>query len=224
MKKFRLILVSIFSLVAVCVNSQSLTKDFTVNGTLQTGANYLPLLGIHGSKNMALYTDLMAFHKSGFGVAYFAYDDFSKEETGRIRFVDAAYTGSWNNFSLYSAFEYVWYDNWSDGESVMPYAILTYAPNSWSYEVAPMLTYFPHFSENKYEFTAYAKVTKTVLKDVDIHATVWYDNVYEDHFYGAVGLKVNLPSNFYIMGNLLYKEGDKFTPFINVGWKFSTSK
>jgi hypothetical protein len=70
----------------------------------------------------------------------------------------------------------------------------------------------------------YAKVTKTILKDIDIHATVWYDNVYEDHFYGAMGVKVNLPSNFYVMGNVLYKEGDKFTPFINVGWKFTTSK
>ena len=220
MKKFKFIFVVVFAFMASVANAQ-LTKDITVSGVIQVGGNYSELLGIHSTKNVALYTTVMAQHKSGFGVAYFAYDDFSKEEMGRVRFFDALYTKVWENFFLYSAFEYVYYDNWHDGECVMPYAILTYTQGTWAYEVAPMLTYFPHFDEDKVEFTTYVKLKKNILKDIDLHATVWYDNVYKDHFYGAIGARLSLPKNFYVSCNALYRD-DEFVPFVSLGWRFTT--
>ncbi len=222
MKKVIFIFVVVFASLASVVNAQSLTKDVTVSGAIQVGGNYWDLLGIHATENVALYTTVMAQHKSGFGAAYFAYDDFSKEEMGRIRFFDALYAYSWENLSLYSAFEYVYYDNWHDGECVMPYAIVTLTSGSWAYEVAPMLTYFPHFDENKYEFTAYAKVKKNLFKDIDLHLTVWYDNIYEDHFYGAAGIQLRLPKDFYVACNTLYKDNE-FVPFVSLGWRFATN-
>jgi len=223
MRTLRIFIVVVFTIMASMVNAQSLTKDVIVSGAIQVGGNYWDLLGIHATENIALYTTVMAQHKSGFGVAYFAYDDFSKEEMGRIRFFDALYTHAWENVSLYSAFEYVYYDNWHDGECVMPYAIVTLTSGTWAYEVAPMLTYFPHFSEDNYEFTCYAKVKKNIFKDIDLHATVWYDNIYKDHFYGAIGAQLSLPKDFYIGCNALYKD-DEFVPFVSLGWRFTTDK
>ena len=223
MRTLRIFIVVVFTIMASLVNAQSLTEDVTVSGAVQVGGNYWDLLGIHATENVALYTTVMAQHKSGFGAAYFAYDDFSKEEMGRIRFFDALYTHTWENVSLYSAFEYVYYDNWHDGECVMPYAIVTLSNGTWAYEVAPMFTYFPHFDEDQCEFTAYAKVKKNIFKDVDLHATVWYDNIYKDHFYGAIGAQLSLPKDFYISCNALYKDKE-FVPFISLGWRFTTDK
>lgn len=220
MKKFRFIFVVVFAFMASVANAQ-LTKDVTVSGAIQVGGNYWDLLGIHATENVALYTTVMAQHKSGFGAAYFSYDDFSKEEMGRIRFFDALYTHAWENVFLYGAFEYVYYDNWHDGECIMPYAIVTLTHGTWAYEVAPMLTYFPHFDEDKVEFTAYAKVKKNIFKDIDLHATVWYDNIYKDHFYGAIGAQLKLPKDFYVSCNALYKDRE-FVPFVSLGWRFTT--
>ncbi len=141
--------------MATAQTNDGQTDDIIVSGAIQVGANYWDLFGIHATENVALYTEVMAIHKSGFGLGYFAYDDFSKEEMGRLRFFDALYTTTiGENVALYSAFEYVTYDNWHDGESFMPYAIVTYNKGLWSYEVAPMLAYFPHFDTDKVEFTA----------------------------------------------------------------------
>lgn len=223
-------MVALFSTTCICAQEadltsqdDGLTKDFTVSGTVQIGSNYTPLLGIKLSENFALYTEVSAFHKSGLGVAYFAFDDFCKDSlnlTGRTRFIDLAYAKPFGEkVFMYSAMEYVWYDNWKDGESLMPYVIVTYTPNTWSYEGAAMLTYFPHFDEDKYEVTAYGKVTKTLWKDLEINVTGYYDSIYKDHFYGSLGAKVNLPSGFFVTGNLLYRDSD-LSPFVNLGWNF----
>lgn len=216
----------IFALVAlfttVCVYSQDdcLMKDFTVSGTVQVGSNYAPLFGVELSENFALYTEVSMFHKSGIGIGYFAFDDFCKDNlTGRTRFIDLAYTRPFGDVFLYSAVEYVWYDNWAEGESLMPYAIVSYTPNTWSYEAAAMMTYFPHFDMDKYEFTAYGKVTKS-WRGLDLSAILYYDSVYEDHFYGGLRAQLNMPKRFYVSGNLLYKSD--LHAFVNLGWKFST--
>ena len=214
-----LLLVLVTTVRLTAAQDEGIMKDFVVSGDLRMGDNYLPLFGIHASENVALYTELIAIHKSGFGIGYFAFDDFSEEAFGRIRFVDALYTKSWGKVSLYTAMEYVWYDN-SDVECVMPYVIGTYAHNSWSFQVANMVTYFPHSSGEKYEFTMYGKVMKNIFKDIDLHVTVWYDNLYNanSHFYGAAGVKVSLPRGFYVMGTLLHRE--KTECLLNFGWHF----
>ena len=221
MKRFLMVLLVLVTAVRLAAaQDEGIMKDFTVSGDLRMGANYLPLFGIHASENMALYTELMAIHKSGFGVGYFAFDDFSKEAFGRIRFVDALYTKTWGKFSMYGAMEYVWYDNNKNGGCVMPYAIGTYTHNSWSFQIGNMVTYFPHRQEDKYEFTMYGKIMKNVFRDIDMHMTIWYDNLYNanSHFYGAAGLKVSLPKGFYVMSTLLYRE--KAECLLNFGWRF----
>ena len=221
MKQLKVLFMAMLLVATGSVYSQEtgLTKDFTVNGCLQIGSNYAELLGIKCSDNFALYTEFSAFHKSGIGVAYYAYDDFSSEETGRVRFADLAYANQWGNFSLYAASEYGWYDNWHDGQWLMEYAICTYSLGTWAFEVAPMFMYFPNFSEGQYEFMAYGKVTKTFFNDWDVYATIWYDNIYQDHVYGAIGTKVRFPGNFYLGGNLLYKDR-VITPVAAFGWRF----
>ena len=67
MKKVIFIFVVVFASLASVVNAQSLTKDVTVSGAIQVGGNYWDLLGIHATENVALYTTVMAQHKSGFG-------------------------------------------------------------------------------------------------------------------------------------------------------------
>lgn len=208
---------------SVMAQGQGLTSDISISGDIRTGANYIPLLGICASDNVMLYTEVIAVHKSGFGAGYFAFDDFSNEVMGRIRFVDLLYTKSWEKFSLYTAMEYLWYDNDKNGECVMPYVIGDYNCGTWTYEVATMLTCFLHNETERYEFTTYLKVKKTLFEDLDLHATVWYDNLYNDnsHFYAGVGATLNLPKNFYVMGNALYKSNEvRF--FLNLGWKFAT--
>ena len=212
MKKHLLLLLVFITSVRLGAQNEGITKDFVVSGDLRFGANYLPLFGIHASENVALYTELMAIHKSGWGVGYFAFDDFMES---RIRFVDALYTNSWGNASLYAAMEYVWYDN-SDAICLMPYIIGTYTSGSWAFQAANMMSYFPRSSGEKYEFTMYGKVMKNMFKDVDAHITVWYDT--NSHFYGAAGIKVSLPKGFYVMGTLLYRE--KTECLLNFGWHF----
>ena len=211
----RIILLLVFITSALCLSAQDgIMKDFEISGDLRMGSNYLPLFGIHASENVALYTELMAIHKSGLGVGYFAFDDFMES---RIRFVDVLYTNSWGKASLYGAMEYVWYDN-SDAICLMPYIIGTYTSGSWAFQAANMMSCFPRSSEGKYEFTAYAKVMKNIFKDIDLHVTVWYDSLYKSHFYGATGIKVSLPKGFYVMGTLLHRENTEC--LVNFGWHF----
>ena len=215
-------LVMAFTIMATNITAQkNFTNDVIVSGAIEIGGNYWEQFGRHATGNVALYSEIYAVHKSGFGIAYFAYDDFSTEKIGRLRLFDAFYSYTWENAALYTALEYISYDNWHDGVSIMPYTIATLSYGTWSYEVAPMLICFPHFDQNKYEFIAYGKIKKNILRDIDIHATLWYDNMYEKHFYGAVGAELNLPKDWYIKTNLLYRD-EKFTPFISLGWRFTT--
>lgn len=218
MKKL-LLLVAATLIIATGSYAQEkgLTKDFTVNGCVQIGSNYAELLGIKNSENFAVYTEFSAFHKSGVGVAYYAYDDFSKEETGRVRFADLAYANQWGGFSLYVGSEYGWYDNWADGQWLMEYAICSYSVGTWSFEATPMFMYFPRFDENQFEFMVYGKVTKTFFENWDLSATVWYDNY--QGVYGGLGTKIRFPGNFYLGGTLLYKD-NVLSPMAAFGWRF----
>ena len=198
---------------------KNLTENFDVSGCLAFGSNYVELLGIKNSNNVGLYTEFAAFHKTGIGLAYYAYDDFSKEEYGRMRFVDLAYANQWKFFSLYAAFEYVWYDNFHDGQCIALYAIGDFNVKTWKFTVMPMFMYYPFFTENQYEVILSGKVTKTFLNDLDLYAAIWYDNLYEHYIYGGIGLQIRLPKGFYLSGNLLYKDR-KFQPMANFGWRF----
>ena len=225
MRKFILFFV-VLSLISISVNAQkkSIMDDVTVSGLLQTGSSYLGLVGIHPTENMTFYTEFYAFHKTGVGLCYFSLDDFSSEKTGRIRFFDLAYAKKWdNNLSIFTAVEYYFYDNWKDGKAFKQYTKLAYTKNGWMYEVAPVFRFFPEFNEDKFELTAYLKVKKNLFKDFSILGQIWYDNVYKDLFYGTVSAQVDLPKNFYLMGNLLYRDR-KVTSLLNLGWRFSTKK
>ena len=216
--KFQIVVLATLISVSYAYAQKSLTKDININGCIQIGSNYAELLGIKNSENFAIYTEFSVFHKTGVGVAYYAYDDFSEEETGRVRFIDLAYANQWGDFSMYAATEYGWYDNWAEGKWLMEYAICGYSLGTWALEVTPMLTYFPNFSEDQYEIMIYGKVTKTFLNDWDVYGTVWYDNVYQG-FYGAVGTKFHFPHKFYLGGILLYKD-DNIGPMASFGWRF----
>ena len=218
MKKLLLLVAATLAIATMSyAQKKSLTKDFTVNGCLQIGSNYVDLLGIKNSDTIALYTEFSVFHSCGVGVAYYAYDDFSKGETGRSRFVDIAYANQWGNFSLYTAAEVGWYDNWADGQWFMEYAICSYSVGTWSFETAPMFMYFPRFDENQFEFMVYGKVTKTFFENWDLSATVWYDNY--QGVYCGLGTKIRFPGNFYLGGTLLYKD-NVLSPMAAFGWRF----
>ena len=224
MKKIVFFLIAFIS-SSFKVNAQKgITKDFTIQGDLRLGANYLPLPGVYASKNMMLYTEIMAIHKTGLGIGYYAFDDFTKEATGRIRYVDAVYDKKWKNYSLYSAARYLWYDNYSEGNCWKAYVIGTYKYNTWSFQFTPMFTYLPHKDTDKYGFMAYGKVMKDIFKDVNVYATIWYDNLYNanTHFYGVIGSTIAFPKSFYLTGNLLIKD-KKAVFLLNVGWKFKTT-
>lgn len=225
MKKILLLFVVLsINLINVSAQEKSIMDDVTVSGLIQTGSSYLGLVGVHPTENMTLYTEFYAFHKTGIGLCYFSLDDFSSEKTGRIRFFDLAYTKKWNNnLSIFAAAEYYFYDNWKDGKAIKQYTKLAYNNNGWLYEVTPVFRFFPELSEDKFEVTAYLKVKKSLFKDLSVLGQIWYDNVYKDHFYGTISAQVNLPKNFYLMGNLLYRDR-KVTPLLNLGWKFSTKK
>jgi hypothetical protein len=86
-----------------------------------------------------------------------------------------------------------------------------------------MLRYFPKNSEDKFNYTLYLKANKTLFKDLDLLAQVWYDNVYKDHVYAIAGAQLNLKKGFFLKGLVQYKD-NKFTPMIQTGWSFTTKK
>lgn len=201
---------------------KSIMDDITIKGDIRFGGNYWAFVGIHGTENVALYTDFTALHKSGFGIRYMAYDDFSKEEKGRVRFFDAAYTHTFENLSIYGAFEYISFDNWHDGERIRPYATINYQLKQWNIGTGAIYNYCPHL-DKKNEIMFYTKVGRPLLKELDLNLTVWYDNLYKDNFYGDVCARLQLPKKFYLKCDVLYRDR-KVTPFISIGWQFSTKE
>ena len=223
MRKLKKILIIVLGIIPILAHAQkSIMDDITIKGDIRFGGNYWAFVGTHGTENPALYTDFIAQHKSGFCIRYIAYDDFTKEEKGRVRFFDAAYTHTWKNLSIYGALEYISFDNWHNGERIRPYATLNYLLKQWNIGNGVIYNYCPHL-DKKNELMLYAKVGKTVLKDLNLSLTVWYDNIYKDNFYGDVCARLQMPKKLYLKCDVLYRDR-KVTPFISIGWQFSTNE
>jgi hypothetical protein len=53
----------------------------------------------------------------------------------------------------------------------------------------------------------------------EIQLSGWYDNVLQKKFYGSIGITQQLPKNFYLQGDILFREGKTF-PLLVLGYKF----
>jgi hypothetical protein len=213
------------SLVSVKSKKDSIPwfkRALTLNTELRLGNNYSDLFGAKLTKNIALFSVLDVSHdKSGVGVALYRLDDFSKEQCGRIGFVDLYWAGvPVKNLFLYAAAEYGWWDNWRDGQFWSGYTILEYSLKRWSFMAAPIYIYYDRLGDHQFMFKG--QVSCEVVDGFSLRVAGWYDNLYQSSagFYGAVGLTLKLPANTYFQADLLLKEKIDFA--LGFGWKFSS--
>ena len=224
MRKFILLfIITIIPNIVFSQEKKGISDDITVSGLIQIGSGYLALNGLHPTDNFTFHTELAITHKSGIGLYFLSSDDFSQEKFGRIRFFDLGYLKSWDKLSLYTDFGYFFMDNYKDGKCYRTFVKLSYTHGTWRYETMNMLRYFPKNSEDKFNYTLYLKANKTLFKDLDLLAQVWYDNVYKDHVYAIAGAQLNLKKGFFLKGLVQYKD-NKLTPMIQTGWSFTTKK
>ncbi|MDR2540512.1 MAG: hypothetical protein LBD11_01715 [Candidatus Peribacteria bacterium] len=199
-------------------DSTNVKSSLTLSGDVRTGSGYASLFGLKTSDEWSAYYMVDVQHKSGFGLGGYRMTDFQTEGLGRLAFFDLYWSGEIaKNLSLYAAAEYGFFDNDNQMSFYCPYVILFWSNPVVNVNIAPMYCYYDKLKSD--EIIIRLQATKEVVKGTEIQLSGWYDNVLEKKFYGAVGITQQLPKNFYLQGDLLFREGESL-PMLNLGYKF----
>jgi hypothetical protein len=221
MKKiiFMAIFATVLSVSNVAFSQEAMSEGtFTLSGDVRTGSGYAPLFGLKTSDKWSIYYSVDIQHKSGFGLGGYRMSDFHSEGLGRIAFLDLYWSGNIaKNLSLYGAVEYGFFDNDNQMSFWCPYVMLFWSNSIVNFNISPMYCYYDKLKSD--EIIVRLQATKEVVKGTELQLSGWYDNVLERKFYGAVGVRQQLPKNFYLQGDMLFKNGET-TPLLVLGYKF----
>ena len=222
----KIIIITVCAMLAMVISAQEsnssseswFERDLTLFFDGHIGTNYASIFGSRISKNMGFFSLVDVSHKSGFGVGFYRMDDFSKETTGRIGFVDLYWAGSLTeNISVYAAGEYGWWDNWKEGRFFSPYGILSYQLKSWNIAATPIFIWYDRLPEGNRQFILKMEVSKQLFKGTSARLAGWYDNQNPDKFHFAAGVTQSLPANTYLALDGVWKPGDMGEKFLSIG-------
>lgn len=216
MKKF-VVLISFLGF-CLCIFAQDNNK-FNLTGDLRTGTGFAPLFGLKTSNDLSIYYMVDIQHKeTGLGVGAYRFDDFQKTGNGRIGFLDCYWSGNLSkNVSLYSAIEYGFFDNDKSSSYWCPYVILNFNSSIINVDIAPMYCYYDQLKSSQFVFRL--RTVKEIYKGGTLRLSGWYNNLLIHKFYSAVGFTQQLPKNFYLQGDILFRE-EKVQPLLCLGYKF----
>ncbi|MDR2416455.1 MAG: hypothetical protein LBD75_07880 [Candidatus Peribacteria bacterium] len=193
-------------------------KTLTLTGDIRTGAGYAPLFGSKTSNQWSLFYSVDVQHKSGIGLGAFRMTDFQSEGLGKIAFFDLYWSGKIaKNLSLYGAIEYGFMDNNSQMSCWCPYVMLFWTNPIANVDISPMCCYYEQLKSA--EIIIRLRATKSLWKTGEIQLSGWCNNALQQKFYGAVGIRQQLPKNFYLQGDILFREG-RTEPIMVLGRKF----
>jgi hypothetical protein len=199
-------------------NATKETPSFTLSGNIQTGTGYASLFGLKTSDKWSVFYSVDVQHKSGFGLGGYRMTDFQTEGLGRIAFFDLYWSVSLTkNLSLYAAMEYGFFDNNDQMSFYCPYIMVFWSNPVVNVDVSPMYCYYDRLKSD--EITIRLRATKSLWKNGEVQLSGWYDNVLQKKLYGSVGITQQLPKNFYLQGDLLFRQG-KTEPLLVLGCKF----
>lgn len=206
------------SLNGVAQEKTSIENSLTLSGDVRTGSGYAPLFGLKTSDAWSAYYMADVHHSSGLGIGGYRMTDFQQEGLGRLAFFDLYWSGEIaKNLSLYGAMEYGFFDNDNQMSFWCPYLILFWSNPVVNVNLSPMYCYYDKLKSD--EIIVRLQATKEVFEGTEISLSGWYDNTLDKKFYGAVGITQQLPKNFYLQGDWLFREG-KSLPMVALGYKF----
>lgn len=216
MKKF----VTLISLLCLClyVFAQD-NNNFNLTGDFRTGSGFAPLFGLKTSNDWSVYyaVDVQS-KKTGLGVGAYRFDDFQKTDNGRIGFLDLYWSGNLSKkVSLYGAVEYGFFDNDKSLSYWCPYTILNFNASFVQIDIAPMYCYYDKLKSDQFVFRL--RTVKEIYKGGTLRLSGWYNNLLTHKFYSAVGFTQRLPKNFYLQGDVLFRE-KKTQSLLCLGYKF----
>jgi hypothetical protein len=214
MKKatFTLFFVLVFSTAFAQVDWENISTNISVG----VGGNYAGLFGSVLSKDFGGFLTVELHDTiSGFGIGGYRLDNISQEKTGRVSLIDLYWSKRiTSNTSLWIALEKGSFDNWSDGEFVCPYTIISIANPIVNFNVSPMYCYYYKTKTDEVVLRIQAK--KEIIKGTEVQLTGWYKSSLDSHYYASMGVKQQFPKNIYLQGDLLYKENE-FIPLLRLG-------
>jgi hypothetical protein len=157
-------------------------------------------------------------HKSGFGLGSYRMTDFQQEGLGRIAFFDLYWSGEiTKNLSFYGAMEYGFMDNNNQMSFWCPYVMVFWSTSVVNVDISPMYCYYDKLQSD--EIIIRLRATKSLWSSGEVQFSGWYDNILQKKFYGSVGITQQLPKNFYLQGEWLFREGQSL-PMLVLGMKF----
>jgi hypothetical protein len=193
-------------------------KSVTLSGDIRTGSGYAPLFGVKTSDEWSLFYSVDLQHKSDVGIAAFRMTDFRTEGLGKSAVFDLDGSGSESKqLSLYGAMEYGFMDNDNQMSFWCPYFILFWSNQIVNVNLAPMYCYYDQLKSD--EVIIRLQASKQLFKGTELQVSTWYNNTLQKKIFGAVGITQQLPRNFYLQGDWLFREGKSF-PMLNLGYKF----
>ncbi len=194
------------------------SKEFKLTGDIRTGTGFAPLFGLKTSESWSEYYSFDIKHKSGLGLGAYRFNDFQEKGLGKIGFFDLYWSGNLaKNISLYSALEYGFFDNDKQSSFYCPYIIFSLSTSLVNFDFSPMYCYYDKQGSDQFVFRF--RLTKEIYKGGMIRLSGWYNSLIENKVYGAVGFTQQLPRNFYLQGDVLFREG-KTQPILCLGYKF----
>jgi hypothetical protein len=219
----RMVFLAIFFATIIGINvafaQEATSKEkITLSGKIQTGSGYGALFGSKTSDKWTIRYDVNIAHHKGFGIQMYRWTDFAEEGNGKRVYFDLYWSGKLSkNISLYVAGEYGVFDNNTQLSFTMPYAMLFWRNSLVNVNLSSMYVYYDKLESDK--LCLRVQMTKKISKEIEIQLSGWYDNTLEEKFYGAVGITQQLPKNFYLQGDVLFK-GEDITPLLVLGYKF----
>jgi hypothetical protein len=173
-------------------------REVTVGGEIRVGTPFFQLFGSRfGESDFSLWTQLdVTDTKSGFGFSVYHLGDFNFNTPTNFWGVDVV--KSWQigeKYSMLALLEYAYFDNFPDMQGFAPAVIVN--RKGWvDAEISLCYVYFLRQITNQHQQTIKLELSKEVLSGLSFRIDGWYDNLYQDHWFGAVGATVDLTQGF----------------------------
>jgi hypothetical protein len=182
-------------------------REVEIGGEVRFGTPYFQLFGSRfGNKDFSVWTQLDVIDKkSGLGLSVYHLGDFNFSTPTNFWGVDILYSKDLGrNYSMTAFFEYAYFDNFPDMQGIVPAIIFT--RKGWVDATCSVVyVYYPRQQEDKHQFTTKGELSKEIFSGVSVRVDAWYDNLYQDHFFGAVGTTIDLTRGFSFKYDVLWK-------------------
>lgn len=221
-----MIIVIILGMGSVYSQKSLLGREVTVGGESRFGTPYFQVFGARlGEKDFSAWMQLdITDKKSGVVVSAYHLGDFNFQTPTNFWGLNVKYSTAREDeeeegLSALVLLEYFYFDNFPNKQGVNPLLMLNY--KGWvNVSLAGCYAYFPKQEKNKHQQTARVEISKEVFTGVSFRVAGWYDNLYQNHFFWAPGVTIDLTGGYAFKFDGLFKFNDetkkKFSPIFRV--------